>query len=183
MNEKLTLRRYGATESEGIIEQLVDLYLEVHAGDGGFYSADRYRRQLSAHRQRAGWVLITATLGEELIGYVYGFPLAPDTRWWDGIEEPVPAGFIDEDGQRTFAICELLVLAAWRRQGVARALHDDLLGSRQEERMTLLARPDNGPAQAAYRAWGWQTVTRLRPGWPDAPLFDVLTYDSPSTAQ
>ncbi|MEV4770124.1 GNAT family N-acetyltransferase [Micromonospora humida] len=182
MTEKLTLRHYSTAESEGITEQLVDLYLEVHAGDSGFYSADRYRRQLSAHRQRAGWMLITATLGEEMIGYVYGFPLAPDTRWWDGIEEPVPTGFTDEDGQRTFAICELLVRAAWRRQGVARALHDDLLGSRQEERVTLLARPDNGPAQAAYRSWGWQTITRLRPGWPDAPLFDVLTRDTGAKA-
>lgn len=178
MTEKLTLRQYGADESEGITEQLVALYLDVHAGQGEFYGEDRYRRQLSAHRQRAGWVLVTATLDEELIGYVYGFPLAPDTRWWDGIQQPVPAGFTEEDGRRTFAICELLVRAPWRRQGVARALHDDLVRSRREERMTLLARPDNAPAQAAYRSWGWQTVTRLRPGWPDAPLFDVLTRAS-----
>ncbi|MEU8374398.1 GNAT family N-acetyltransferase [Micromonospora sp. NPDC048894] len=177
MTENLALRHYGAAESEGIIEQLIALYLEVHAGQGDFYGEDRYRRQLSAHRQRDGWALVTAWLNEELIGYVYGFPLAPDTRWWDGIEEPVPVGFTEEDGHRTFAISELLVRAASRRQGVARALHDDLVGSRHEERMTLLARPDNGPAQAAYRSWGWRTVTRLRPGWPEAPLFDVLTRD------
>ncbi|MEU7618963.1 GNAT family N-acetyltransferase [Micromonospora rifamycinica] len=182
MTEKLTLRHYRAAESEGITEQLVDLYLEVHVGDGAFYSADRYRRQLSAHRQRPGWVLITATSDGELIGYVYGFPLAPDTRWWDGIEEPVPVGFTEEDGHRTFAICELLVRAPWRRQGIARALHDDLVRSRHEKRMTLLARPDNGPAQAAYRSWGWRTVTRLRPGWPDAPLFDVLLRDAGTTS-
>ncbi|MGC4805115.1 GNAT family N-acetyltransferase [Micromonospora sp. DT233] len=181
MIDKLALRHHSAAESEAITEQLVALYLEIHAGDGGFYSADRYHRQLSAHRQRPGWVLVTATLDDELIGYMYGFPLAPDTRWWEGVQEPVPAGFTEEDGRRTFAICELLVRAAWRRQGVARALHDDLVRSRREERMTLLARPDNGPAQAAYRSWGWQTVTRLRPGWPDAPLFDVLTRASPAT--
>ncbi|MEV4488655.1 GNAT family N-acetyltransferase [Micromonospora coxensis] len=181
MAEKLTLRHYGAVESEGITEQLVALYLEIHADDGRFYGEDRYRRQLSAHRQRPGWTLITAMLNEELIGYVYGFPLAPGTRWWDGIQEPFPSGFTREDGHRTFAICELLVRAAWRRQGVARALHDDLVSSRPEERMTLLARPDNAPAQAAYRSWGWQTITRLRPGWPDAPLFDVLTRDSGPT--
>ncbi|MEU1886112.1 GNAT family N-acetyltransferase [Micromonospora rifamycinica] len=181
MIESLTFRHYSSAEAEEITEQLIALYLDVHAGQGDFYGEDRYRRQLSAHRQRAGWVLVAAALNEELIGYVYGFPLAPDTRWWDGIEEPVPVGFTEEDGHRTFAICELLVRAQWRRQGVARALHDDLVRSRHEQRMTLLARPDNGPAQAAYRSWGWRTVTRLRPGWPDAPLFDVLVRDPGST--
>ena len=145
-------------------------YLEVHAGQGDFYGEDRYRRQLSAHRQWAGWALVTAWLNEELIGYVYGFPLAPDTRWWDGIEEPVPVGFIEEDGTRTFAISELLVRAAWRRQGVARALHDELVGSRHQERMTLLARPDNGPAQAAYRSWGWQPSPAFDPAGPGTPV-------------
>ncbi|MER7166184.1 GNAT family N-acetyltransferase [Micromonospora sp. NPDC000207] len=124
--------------------------------------------------QRDGWDLVTATVDGELVGYIYGFPLPAGTGWWTGIHEPVPVGFTDEDGKRTFAISELMVAPDRRRRGIAKTLHDELLRGRREERATLLADPDNAPAQAAYRSWGWRTVTSLRPGWDHAPTFDVL---------
>ncbi|WP_235965965.1 GNAT family N-acetyltransferase [Micromonospora rubida] len=67
-----------------------------------------------------------------------------------------------------------MVTPGWRRRGIARSLHEQLLNERTEERATLLANPDNSPAQAAYRSWGWQRVTKLRPNWEHAPTFDVL---------
>ncbi|WP_328366932.1 GNAT family N-acetyltransferase [Micromonospora zamorensis] len=176
--EGLQLRHHSADEADGVLDQLVGLYLEVHAGGGEFYSEDRYRRQLSMHMQRVGWELVTATVDGALVGYIYGFPLPPQTRWWDGIHQPVPPGFTEEDGTRTFALSELLVLSGWRRQGIARALHDDLVGSRTESRTTLLARPDNVAAQTAYRSWGWGKITKLQPNWEDAPIFDVLVRNA-----
>ena len=86
----------------------------------------------------------------------------------------MPDGFTDEDGHRTFAISEIMVRDPWRRRGVARALHDELLAGNDRERATLLAEPDNGPAQAAYAAWGWTKAAELRPHWDNAPLYDVL---------
>jgi ribosomal protein S18 acetylase RimI-like enzyme len=105
------------------------------------------------------------------------FPLSATTRWWEGLETASPDGFTHEDGKRTFALSELLVRPAWRRRGLAKALHDELLSSRPEERATLLSRPDNDPAQAAYAKWGWQKVAKLRPAWENAPRFDVLNKD------
>ncbi|MGW3787100.1 N-acetyltransferase family protein [Micromonospora chokoriensis] len=174
MIEGLQLRHHNADEAEGILDQLVDLYLKVYAGGGEFHSEDRYRRQLSLHMQRVGWELVTATLDGTLVGYIYGFPLPPQTRWWEGIHEPVPPGFTEEDGQRTFAVSELLVHPGRRRQGIARALHDALVEGRTEARATLLVRPDNDAARAAYRSWGWSSVTKLRPNWEAAPTFDVF---------
>ncbi|RAO18642.1 GNAT family N-acetyltransferase [Micromonospora noduli] len=174
MIEGLQLRHHSADEAMEILDQLVGLYLEVYAGGGEFYSEDRYRRQLDLHMLRVGWELVTAKADRALVGYIYGFPLPPHTGWWDGIQEPVPPGFTEEDGKRTFALSELLVHPDWRRQGIARALHDDLVTGRAETRMTLLTRPDNLAAQAAYHSWGWIKVTKLQPNWNNAPVFDVL---------
>ncbi|MDO3700968.1 GNAT family N-acetyltransferase [Micromonospora sp. C28SCA-DRY-2] len=175
MQEDWRLRRHTAEEARALVGQLVDVYLDAHAGDGPLYNADRYRQQLAAHMPRRGWELVTAMVDGELVGYIYGFPLAADTRWWDGIQEPVAAGFTEENGRRTFAISELLVCRAWQRRGIARALHDELVKSRTEERATLLVRPDNTVARRAYASWGWGDVARLRPRWEGAPTYLVLT--------
>ncbi|MFC8850411.1 MULTISPECIES: GNAT family N-acetyltransferase [unclassified Micromonospora] len=174
MIENLVLRHHTAERATRLVDQLVALYLKVYVGGDEFHSEDRYRRQLAAHMQRVGWDLVTATVDGELVGYSYGFPLPAGTGWWTGMQETVPSGFTDEDGKRTFAISELMVAPTWQRRGIARALHDELLAERGEERATLLANPDNAPAQAAYRSWGWQKVTQLRPNWEHAPTFDVM---------
>jgi GNAT superfamily N-acetyltransferase len=119
---------------------------------------------------------VTGRADDDLVGYAYGFPLGPATRWWHGWIGDPPAGFTTEDGQRTWAVSEIMVREPWRRQGIARRLHDELLRDRPEERATLLVEPENGPAQAAYASWGWQHVGQLRPDWPDAPLYDVLVF-------
>lgn len=174
MTDQLRFDHHDAGSVAGLIDHLVAVYLEAHAGDGPFYTEDRYRRQLAGHTRVPGWSLVTASVGDSLAGYIYGFPLPANSRWWEGLQTPVPDGFTQEDGQRTFALSELLVRPKWQRRGIAKALHDELLDRRPEQRVTLLARPDNAAAQAAYAKWGWRKAAELRPGWEGAPLFDVL---------
>ena len=92
--------------------------------------------------------------------------------------EPEP-GFTLEDGHRTFALSELMVRQPRTGRGIAHALHDELLQHRPETRATLLVRPENTTAYRAYIRWGWHRVAQLRPGWPDAPLMDVLIISLP----
>lgn len=178
MTSDFSLRALDAAQAQPLLDQLIAVYVEIYSQpDEAFHGEKRYRVQITNHMQAPGWKLVTAEKEGDLVGYAYGFPLQPATRWWEGMQTPVPDGFTTEDGRRTFAISEIMVRAPWRRQGIARTLHDELLAGRPEERATLLAEPDNEPAQAAYAAWGWRKVAEIRPGWDNAPLYDVLIRD------
>jgi GNAT superfamily N-acetyltransferase len=85
-------------------------------------------------------------------------------------------------GTRTFAFSEIMVDHRYTGQGIAHAIHNKLLSTRLEKRATLLVKPDNDAAYRAYLHWGWRKVNQLRPGWPDAPLFDVLILQLPIDA-
>ncbi|MEK8173506.1 GNAT family N-acetyltransferase [Streptomyces sp. M19] len=87
----------------------------------------------------------------------------------------VPARVLDLTGQgQVFAISELMVRPAWRRQGIARVLHNALLTDRPEELATILVDPKNTPARSAYYAWGWKKLGDIQP-FDNSPVFESLT--------
>jgi ribosomal protein S18 acetylase RimI-like enzyme len=179
--ERLLVTHLDAAAARSMVDDLVAVYLEVYAdADDPFFGEDRYRRQLAGHLSAPGWQAAVGSVDGEVAGYAYGFVLGPGTRWWDGFTTAPPADFTTETGHRTFAISEIMVRAPWQRHGIARRLHDALLGGRTEERATLLVEPENVPAQHAYASWGWHKVAQLRPGWEGAPLFDVLVLRLPA---
>ena len=140
---------------------------------GGF--AGRFRVQ----RRQPGFVLAEARHGGYLVGYASGMPLRPSTSWWRDLTAPLPAEVTTEHPGRTFALADLLVRASWRRQGIARALHDLLLADRPEDRATLTVLPAAAAAQHAFRAWGWRKVARARDPSPGSPACDVLLATLP----
>ena len=81
-----------------------------------------------------------------------------------------------EDGRRTFGLMELAVRAPWRRRGIARRLHETLLGEVTAERVLLNVHPESVAALAAYRSWGYRKVGEARP-WDGACLHDVMLLD------
>jgi ribosomal protein S18 acetylase RimI-like enzyme len=119
-------------------------------------------------------VLAAALHGGYLVGFAAGMPLRPSTSWWRRLTTPLPESDTDEYPGRTFALTELAVRAAWRRQGVGRELHDLVLAGRAEERATVTVAPDANAAQGALRAWGWQRVARTRSDSPALQVLDVL---------
>ncbi len=122
--------------------------------------------------------IATAEADGHLVGFAYGYTLPPNTRWWQGFPEPLPAELTHERTGRTFALIDLAVQERWRTQGVGRQLVDTLLGGRCEERATLCVQPTASAAQAFYGRLGWQKVGRkdMPPG-AVSPSFDVYLVE------
>ncbi len=156
--------------------ELQALHAEVYADplfqrpEAAGLFADRFRVQ----RRQPGFVLVEARHGAYLVGYASGMPLRPSTSWWREATSQLPDEVTAEHPGRTFALTDLLVRAAWRRQGIGRALHDLILAGRDEERATLAVPPAATAAQQAFRGWGWRKVARTQADGPGSPAADVL---------
>ena len=181
--EGIAFRLLDGAQAGEHTSELHELHAEVYADppyqrtDGGDQFADRFRVQ----RRQPGFVLAEARHGAYLVGYAAGMPLRPSTSWWRDVTTPLPEDITAEQPGRTFALTELLVRAAWRRQGIGRALHDLILTGRGEERATLTVLPAATAAQRAFRAWGWRKVARTRADGPSSPVADVLLTTLPGS--
>jgi ribosomal protein S18 acetylase RimI-like enzyme len=175
----MTFRLLDGPEAGEHAHELLALRAEVYADppyrqdDAGF--AARFRTR----RRQPGFVLAEARQGAYLVGYATGMPLRPSTSWWRELTAPLPGEVTAEHPGRTFALTDLAVRAAWRRQGIARTLHDLILGGRPEERATLTVLPAAAAAQSAFAAWGWHKAGRSQAA--GSPVSDVLLLKLPAT--
>jgi ribosomal protein S18 acetylase RimI-like enzyme len=180
-DEEITYTRHDAASAGELFDSvIVPVYEASHADmiSNPFYSADRFADRVRGYMKAPGFGLVAARADGRPVGQAFGYTLQPGARWWSGLTTPVPDGFTDETGHRTFALNELMVDPRWQRRGIAHALHNELLRGRPEERATLLVRADNESAQTAYARWGWAKVAKLKP-FPDSPLFDALILPLP----
>ena len=173
---EITFRLLGGTQAAGDAKDLQALHAEVY----GDQPDDGFARRFRVLRRQPGFVLAEARHGGYLVGYAFGVPLRPSTSWWRQLTTPLPDEVTTEHPGRTFALVELVVRPAWRRQGIAGALHDLILEHRPEERATLTLRPTAGPAQQAFQKWGWRKVARTRDDEPGSPVSDVLITSLPA---
>lgn len=175
----LTVTSHEADADGELLRVVRPIYAEVYAEPPyceGPAEVDDFAADWSNRVSQPGFRLVLAHASHEAIGFAFGFRLSPDTDWWDGLLDPLPAGQTREHDGRTFVIIELAARASYRRQGVGRALHRALLADRLEERVTLLARPEARPAQAAYASWGYRPLGRLRPAL-NAPVYIAMVRD------
>ncbi|REK89480.1 GNAT family N-acetyltransferase [Streptomyces inhibens] len=138
--------------------------------------AATFRRFRSQTRKRTFRGALARTGGGEPVGIAYGYPLGPNTGWWDQLTQPVPDDMRREDGRRTFGLMEIAVRGPWRGRGIAGRLHETLLAGTEAERVLLNVHPDSKAAQAAYRAWGYRKIGEARP-WEGADVHDVMMLD------
>lgn len=167
----------AAAHEDELLSLRAEMLGDAGAGDGGDAA-----RQFRVWRRQPGFVLAEARHGGYLVGYACGMPLRPSTSWWKDLTTTLPVEAVTEHPGRTFALTDLLVRAAWRRQGIGRSLQDLILDGRPEERATLTVPPEATAAQHAFRRWGWTKVARTRGQRPGQPVLDVLVVALPAAA-
>lgn len=164
-------------DAHGLAATVSDLYRAVFALPPFLGNEDEFRSQQAYYpelTQRPGFQLATARAGSEYFGFVYGYLLPPDTRWWDGLSGDLPREFIEENGSRTFAVIDFGVLAGRRDMGTGRTLHDAILSASGAERATLTVQEKASDTQAIYRHWGWRAAARRSATLGGVPVtFDV----------
>ncbi|MBB5119194.1 acetyltransferase [Streptomyces eurocidicus] len=179
-HETIVVERLDGSAAAAAEEAFRLVYAEAFAGPPYYETGDdvaaTFRRFRSQTRKNTFRAALARTEAGEPVGIAYGYPLGPNTGWWDQLAQPVPEAVRHEDGRRTFGLMELAVRPAWRRRGIARRLHDAVLGDTEAGRVLLNVRPDSKAASAAYRAWGYHKVGDARP-WDGAALHDVMVLD------
>lgn len=176
----ITVQTLDGEQALARLDELSDLYLDVYAEppyEWDTEHADLFVERFKVQASQDGFALVEAKHGTELVGIAFGVTLQPSTPWWQNLLESLPEAVTTERRDRTFAVVELLVRKAWRRQHIAQAMHDLLLAGRTEERATLTVLPAATPAQQAYAKWGWQRVAHKRNPLPGSPVFDVMVKE------
>ncbi|MGW3971237.1 GNAT family N-acetyltransferase [Streptomyces ardesiacus] len=180
--EGLTYTRHDGPDAVTALDAFLPAYEEIYAAPPyleGPRDIAEFIEHYAVQTKRTGMRLVLAHDGDQVVGFTYGYYLAPDTRWWTNLQDVhLPAEETREDGRRTFVIIELAVRSAWRRRHVAARLHSLLLEDVHAERVTLTVRPEPeaAPARRAYLAWGYRHVGTSHP-WEDAPLYDCMVRD------
>lgn len=176
----LVTTSYDADAAQELFPIVERLYQEVFAEPPHSEGPEEFElfatRWWPKQSAQPGFQLVVATVDDEPVGCTYGHRLPPDTTWWKGAVEPLPADLTEEHDGRTAAIIEMMVRSPYRRRGVAAAMHTAFRNSRDEERITLTVRPDNEPAQRGYAAWGYRKVGQIRPA-RRAPIYDAMVLN------
>jgi ribosomal protein S18 acetylase RimI-like enzyme len=164
-------------------DEFVAVAAEVYADrpfGWGEDEAAKFARRFAVQSRQPGFVLAEARHGGYMLGYAFGMPLRPATSWWRHLTTPLPAEMTTEYQGRTFAVADLAVRAAWRRQGIGAGLYGLIMANRPEERATATVPPGAGPAQSAYQGWGWRKIARTQDLAPGSPVLDVLVLTLPA---
>ncbi|MFG3090995.1 GNAT family N-acetyltransferase [Streptomyces antibioticus] len=170
----LDLTYYGRADVGAIRELLLDVHDEVYAeSDDPLAGRDAFAEFVDHWSDREGFACVVGYDQGQPVGYAYGAPLSMATTWWAKVTPHLPQEFTAETGTRTFALSELMVRAGWRGTGAAKAIHDELLRDRSEERATLLVHKEHGKVRALYERWGYRTVGETVP-FEGAPMLCAM---------
>jgi GNAT superfamily N-acetyltransferase len=163
-----TLTHHTSAEAVRLMDELCEVYSDAYGavpGEDIHQKSRAFRERATAALRGVNYSLVTAHAGNELVGFVFGYSLQPESGWWDGMSPEPPECFTKETGSRTVVLSEIEVRRIWQGRGIGRAVHDAFLSQRAEERATLASNPKAVDTHALYERWGWQKMGIV----PDQP--------------
>jgi GNAT superfamily N-acetyltransferase len=156
------LQLHDNVAAADLLDQIADVYVEARAEppydtNPAIWSREAFVDRTRQQVRNPGFVLVTAHIHDELVGFAFGLPFESG-RWFRGSSEP-PAEIL---AATKFAVIELNVRKPWRRRGIGRALLDELLDGRPEGYAMLTSLPE-AAAYRMYERWGWRPVATMLP--------------------
>jgi GNAT superfamily N-acetyltransferase len=167
MAESVFLRRLSRWQAEQQRETFADLWVEAYRGVAGHMFQDRqeFLRRFAEDLSLPGFDMVIASAANGVVGCAYGFRADRDDGSWRNLDE----GRLPEVEELTasgqvFAVAELMVLPANRREGVATRMLDQLLTRADSTLAIARVLGANERAGEAFRAWGWTEIDRRASG-------------------
>lgn len=160
-------------ESRNLATAVGNLYRDVFSLPPFLGTEDEFRDQRSYYEEillRRGFQLVTAKYADQYIGFIYGYLLPRDTKWWNGLSEELSDVFIEETGSRTFVIIDFGVLPAYRGKGVGKALHHCILSASGARRATLTVQAKAADTRSIYEHWGWRRIGQKSGSLGEVPV-------------
>lgn len=179
--DDLTLTHHTSAEAATFMDELCDAYADAYGtvpGEDTREKSSAFRERATAAQQGVNYSLVTARVGDQLVGFAFGYSLQSERGWWDGLSPEPPEGFAEETGSRTVVLSEIEVRRAWQGKGIGRAVHDAFLSQRSEERATLASNPKAADTHALYERWGWRSVG-IAPGDPGTYYREYVCFVFP----
>ena len=138
------------------------------------------------HTERPGFRAVGAFVetpdGEQLVGFGYGYVVAPGQWWHDQVRAALTPAAAEEWLRGSFELSELHVRPAYQGRGAGRALLETLVEGLPQPAVLLSTPEGDTRAWRLYRAVGFVDLLRhhLFPG--DARPFAVLGVRLPLAA-
>jgi hypothetical protein len=165
---EIIFERHSGEQMPAMLEDITDLYMEIHSENPDehdeLFSRPSFTARTNSQARKAGFEVITATSGDILVGFSFGYPFPPG-QWW---ADCTPPTYEVLDSSK-FAVIELDVRRTYRRKGTGKKLLEELLSGRSEKFATLAA-TSGSMAYAMYIRWGWRKVGLFE----TPPVMDAL---------
>jgi GNAT superfamily N-acetyltransferase len=162
------------TELGAIRGDVLDVYAQVRAPLLHLpnYAVTAFGERLDRHSDEPGFAVVLAYSNGQPVGYAYGNRIERGDRYW---QRTTPEPAEQYTRQPAVALKEIGVLAAWRKTGTARRMHDSLLATRDEPYVTLMVNPaaGDGKVHRLYQSWGYQDLGRSQPS-AASPVLTVM---------
>lgn len=178
MTENPDISIHGTEIDDELVKRLADLYVadfvdpDLREADPEFYSHARFIERMDDYKGSPKFAAYVMHKGAEIVGFATVANLIPNTAWWKNTEPRLSGELVEENNERTVAIFDLMIVHSHRGQGLASRLHEEILTTRSEERVTLLSSKPQQPAYSMWLHWNYKIVASKTDG--DGPRLDVF---------